>query len=396
MKVLYISSLVSQDLLRNLFESNGQNPGFAVQKFHRLLTRGLVANDVTVQTLSAIPVSCDMSNKLFFHIKPNEEEKVKLHYAFFINLPILRHVCLFLSAFFNTMKWGMKRRQEKVVICDVLNISLCMGALWASKIVGVKCVGVMTDMPGLMVGTQHRKFMGRIIAAINKSYLSGFTHYVFLTEPMNQVINRYKRPYIVMEGLVDMEMVHNSTSVETRVQDYRTIMYAGGLHEKYGLKMLVDAFMQLPYTDIQLSLYGSGPMDSYIKECAIKDKRVVFYGVRPNEEIVAAEQQSTLLVNPRPTHKEFTKYSFPSKNMEYMVSGTPLLTTALPGMPKEYYDYVYIFTNETTAGYQNSLNTVLSIPKNDLVEKGTTAKAFVLKYKNNVIQAKRIIELLRY
>ena len=29
-----------------------------------------------------------------------------------------------------------------------------------------------------------------------------------------------------------------------------------------------------------------------------------------------------------------------------MVSGTPLLTTKLPGMPMEYWEYVYLFDNE--------------------------------------------------
>ena len=37
-------------------------------------------------------------------------------------------------------------------------------------------------------------------------------------------------------------------------------------------------------------------------------------------KIVKEEKKSTLLVNPRFTNEEYTKYSFPSKNMEYMAS----------------------------------------------------------------------------
>lgn len=395
MKVLYVSALVSQKLLKQLYESNHRNPGFAVQKFHRLLTQGLVANGVEVNALSAFPTSFSSNKRILFKLKSEEENGVDIHYAFFLNLPVLRHVCLFFASFFRTLGWGMKERKNKTVICDVLNISVCMGALWASKIVGIKCVGMMTDMPGLMVGGQQKKLKNKIVSSVNKSYLAGFSHYVFLTEQMNQVINRHNRPYIVMEGLVDVEMAKNTT-IHNKTLQKRTVLYAGGLHEKYGLKMLVDAFMQLPYTDIQLSLYGSGPMESYIKECVSNDKRVVYYGVRPNDEIVAAELQATLLVNPRPTHEEFTKYSFPSKNMEYMVSGTPLLTTALPGMPDEYYPYVYLFEEETTIGYRNALKRVLSLTNAELSEKGYQAKKFVLKVKNNQVQTKRIIGLVNY
>ena len=56
MKYLYISTLSSERLIRQLHEHTGINPGYAVQKFGRLLVKGLVANGLDVNTLSAIPV----------------------------------------------------------------------------------------------------------------------------------------------------------------------------------------------------------------------------------------------------------------------------------------------------------------------------------------------------
>lgn len=47
--------------------------------------------------------------------------------------------------------WGVSNKKNKVIVCDVLNISVCIGSLLANKIIGVKSVGIMTDMPGLMV-----------------------------------------------------------------------------------------------------------------------------------------------------------------------------------------------------------------------------------------------------
>ena len=79
--------------------------------------------------------------------------------------------------------------------------------------------------------------------------------------------------------------------------------------------------------------------------------------------------------------------------MEYMVSGTPILTTKLPGMPKEYYDYIYLIEEESENGMRNSITKVLNLPREELIEKGKKARDFVLKYKNNNIQAKRIIRL---
>ena len=90
----------------------------------------------------------------------------------------------------------------------------------------------------------------------------------------------------------------------------------------------------------------------------------------------------------------FAKYSFPSKNMEYMASGTAVLTTNLPGMPKEYLPYVYIFDDETTEGYAKVLRYVLSLPQDELNRKGMEAKTFVMTEKNNIVQAEKLVNMV--
>ena len=77
-----------------------------------------------------------------------------------------------------------------------------------------------------------------------------------------------------------------------------------------------------------------------------------------------------------------------------MVSGTPLLTTRLPGMPEEYYSYVYFFDDESVEGMTEAFSRVLALPDNELSEKGRQAKEFVLKEKNNISQARKVISFL--
>ena len=105
------------------------------------------------------------------------------------------------------------------------------------------------------------------------------------------------------------------------------------------------------------------------------------------------ERKATLLINPRPTNEEYTKYSFPSKTLEYMASGTPVLMTRLPGMPKDYEEYVYLFDEETVEGFANTLGEVLQ-SKSELQEKGKRAREFILTTRNNRGQALRIIHEL--
>ena len=80
--------------------------------------------------------------------------------------------------------------------------------------------------------------------------------------------------------------------------------------------------------------------------------------------------------------------------MEYMASGTPLLTTNLPGMPKEYHNYVFLFKEETVEGYADTIREILSKPETELISFGLKAKKFVLENKNNNAQGKRIIDFI--
>ena len=141
-----------------------------------------------------------------------------------------------------------------------------------------------------------------------------------------------------------------------------------------------------------MHIYGDGKFVDTLLEYQKKDSRIKYNGVVNNEQIVAAEINATLLVNPRFSNQEFVKYSFPSKTSEYMLSGTPLLTTRLCGIPEEYFEYLYTFDEESEDGFANKLQEILSKTTNELDQKGKSAQSFVLKHKNNFVQSKKIID----
>jgi len=71
------------------------------------------------------------------------------------------------------------------------------------------------------------------------------------------------------------------------------------------------------------------------------------------------------------------------------------LTTKLLGMPEEYYDYVFLFDDESLEEMARTMEWILNLPKEELHAKGAAAKEFVLREKNHIVQAKRIVDLLR-
>ena len=161
---------------------------------------------------------------------------------------------------------------------------------------------------------------------------------------------------------------------------------------KYGIHKLVEAVKKLNDKNVELWLYGTGDMNEALQN--EDSKYVKFWGPKSNQEVVAAELRASILINPRPTEDEYTRYSFPSKTLEYMVSGSYTLTTRLAGIPLEYFDYCGVIDDYSIDGITSALRDTLKMSTIKLHEKGMIAKAFVLENKNNNKQAKRVIEFI--
>ena len=198
-----------------------------------------------------------------------------------------------------------------------------------------------------------------------------------------------------MEGLADFSNLEKfkEGASEKQIDTSRpkVLMYAGSLHKCYGIEMLVKAFSRAEDADAELHIYGKGDFGNDLLQYAKNNKRIRYFGVVLNEQVVSAEKEADLLVNPRTSEGEYTKYSFPSKVIEYMASGTPVLMNMLPGIPDEYRKYCYCFESETVDGYVNSLNHVLSMDLRTLRAMGEQAQEFVYAHKNYTAQIKKVL-----
>lgn len=391
MNILYTYSNCSPHKYKSLVESSGIMILQQAQKYHQLLLEGISEIGLNIVAFSCLPVNRQLTKKLFFKSEKDKYKEINYTYLPFINFPILRNISILLSSFFRTIGFFVKNR-DTVVICDILNISVTSGALLATKLLRKKAIGIVTDVPGILADGNNVKVP--ITQKINRWILSKFDAYLFLTEQMNTLINKENRPFVVIEGQVDIGMSSNENILDNKY-DKKVCIYSGSLKSIYGIKMLTQAFIDANVENSELHVYGDGDFTNELREISRCNEKIRYFGVKPNSYVVDEQLKALLLINPRPTNEEYTKYSYPSKNMEYMVSGTPTLTTKLPGMPKEYNEFVYLIENETVEGLSQILRDVLSKPREELHKKGLKAKEFVLREKNNVIQAKKILGMIQ-
>jgi glycosyltransferase involved in cell wall biosynthesis len=390
MNVLFVGKTSTFKTANAILEKTGQNPGFQIIKFINLITDGFRTHNINLSIISNVRASS-------IGIKTEIENGISYQYIFTHRIPILSQLLYYAQSFYHTMKWGLKNKKDSIVFCDIFSSSSSIsGSVLAAKILRIPICGLVTDMITTplttTLNTQHVfwKLFFKIRKKRLHQSLKEYNSFVFVTAQMAQIYNLLQRPYIIMEGSVDSTFIPARNS---RKDSPRVIMYAGAIEAEYGFHELTKAFMSLKTPNIELHVYGNGKFVKELLEYQKKDSRIKYMGVVNNQQIVEAEQKATLLVNPRLSHEEYVKYSFPSKTSEYMLSGTPLLTTRLGGIPQEYFQHVYVFEDESVAGYAKTLEEVLSYPQKELDKKGKEAQAFMLNSKNNIIQSKRIIDL---
>ena len=383
MHIIYAVTTCSDKVYKQLFSGVKVKPAFQSQKYHRLLIEGLAAG-AAVDVVANPPVNRSVLKETFVCLPREEEGGAHYRYIPAIRNPIVKAAAVGLGTFFRTL---FLIRKDSAVIVDGLNRMTALSAMLAARLRGKPCVGIVTDLPDMLSGSGFSKKLANFV-------IRHCTHYVLLTEAMNDYLNKAGKPYVILEGHADITMEQKIPSMEKKISP-RVCFYAGGVSKQYGLANLVEGFRQADIPDAQLHIYGPGDYVKELEKIAEADSRIFYGGMLLNTQIVEKEQEATLLVNPRPTGEEYVKYSFPSKTMEYMASGTPVLTTVLPGMPKEYHPYVYLLEDETSEGIARKLREVLENSAETLFRKGLEARRFVLEQKNNVIQAQKILEMLK-
>lgn len=368
------------------------------QKFFRLFIDGLSRLDgVEVEVLSALPVSASTVNQKRFEYETEVTETgTRYHYLPFRNGKFSRYLSLIHSVKKYTKKLCCDLKSENTyIITDALIPVLTIPCKRIAHKKKIKIGAIVTDIPSLATKMKNRKesFLKSLFLQtyqrISDIDLRSYDFYVPLTESINDVVNEKNRPYCVVEGFADS----GDTSISETHENY--VMYAGGVYEKYGVKNLVDAFVSLNRTDMSLKIFGDG---SYVEELnAVCDEHtnVQYMGCVLPEQVVEYEKKALLLVNPRPTDENFAKYSFPSKTMEYLLSGTAVISTRLPGIPQEYFNVMYAFEDSSYDGILEGLRSVLEIPAEDLVKQGARGHDFVINEKNNVRMAEIIKNFLK-
>lgn len=389
--ILYISQLYHESLYAEYFKQSNGSLDYASNNLSRAILNGFNENKACVEVLNAPHVG---SFPLYYKKPFVKGIKAELFESIsYFNLIYLKRRIIKRKMNKRILDWCKKDSKNRILFFysyTYLSIIEKVKKLYPDA----KVFLLVADLPEFLstgngIITRLHKLMGGNKPA-SENYYNLVDGYVLLSAAMKDRLPVGERPWIVVEGIYNPEQ---DDVVEDK-DKYKVVLYSGSLGRRYGIVDLLEAFHGISNPDYRLWICGNGDGKVDVEKFAKIDSRIVYKGMLHRKEVIKLQKAATLLINPRKSNAEYTKYSFPSKTMEYMASGTPTLMAHLQCMPSEYDEHLYYFQNESMLGIRECIVGICEKDISELIMKGENASTFIRNNKTPKPQVKKILDFI--
>lgn len=292
-------------------------------------------------------------------------------------------------------QWAKKNKNENVtVFVYSMHTPFMAAATTVKKIIpNAKIVLLIPDLPQFMDMNMSalKKILKKIDWRIIQKNMKYVDKYILYSRHMAEFLKLKDGSWTVMEGSYDVSLLVEGAE---KSSEKISVMYSGVLDLRYGIRELLDA-MALLDDRYELWLTGNGNAVPVIEERAKTDPRIKYYGYFPTrEELLKKQSEATMLISTRDPSEPASRYCFPSKIFEYMVSGNPVLSTVIDGIPEEYFDYLIPLPDISPETLKEKITSIADMDKASREDLGARSREFVLENKNNVAQMKKVLEFI--
>lgn len=370
----------------------------AANTFQQRLIAGLKAQDINLKVVSAPfigPWPTAYTDKTFKGFEAGESAE-NVQYVHFNNIWGYRNISRTVA-----LKKCVKdfirnsKSEKKAIIVYCPHTPFLEAAVYGKGLDNsVHIHMVVPDLPQYMNLSKKAHpiydFFKKIDIQKMEKLIAQVDSFMLLTKYMADKLHVGNRPYIVVEGVTDVKNLPPE-----KKEHGKKVAYAGKLVEAFGAKRLVKAFEMIDDPEASLHICGGGELKPYVEEMCQKDSRIHYYGVVPAEKANEILQNADVLVNPRQNDDEYTKYSFPSKNIEYLMTGNALVAYMLDGIPEIYKDFFIVPSSCETYSLSEAICFALNESEQAKERKKQEVWRYLAETKEKEAVAERVVSLLQ-
>lgn len=379
MQYLYIGYYVNEEAFDLILKKKINNMSFARQKFEINIMRGLFERlGKKINFLSYVPID----NSIKLSEKSILDNIIIEH--IFINKKNIISMLEAREKLKNYLETYKSREQNGLcIIMYAVNPIFLNIILKLKKKYNIKIITICSEIPVL------RRYKSNVISKIKKQVLTHynkkFDGYILFSRQMLDVLKIKNKPFMVLEGIAP------EFTEEPQKNRKNVVMYAGGLAKDNNVSLLIECCSLIKELD-EVWICGDGEEKGYIEKKVIENKKIKYFGRLKNDEVVELEKKAKILVNLRSPEEKLTKYSFPSKILEYISSGTLVVSSKLEGIPEEYFDYIVPISEFSKENIIKVLESIFYMKESEYIIRCKKAQEFIKKEKNYITQVKKIID----
>ena len=354
MKILFLCGIIDEENIEEIERQSISKVDYAANLFQQKLLEGFthIMKDKNgdkeieeISVLSAPFIGAYPNGSKILNFKGFSKNREGYTYVKFNNIWGLRNISR-TKSLKKAIKSFAKADGEKLILIYCPHTPFVKAAEYAKKIdKNIKICLYAPDVPQYMnisakINPIYKIAKKYDIASITK-HMSYVDSFVLLTKHMVDYLPVGNKPFKVIEGIVSPNIFENNKYKTFAENGKKYIVYTGSVMEKYGVSNLVDAMKYISDPNIYLVLCGDGDGYQYAESASEKDKRIILLGQVTSSVAHEWQQKATVLVNPRQGTEVYTRVSFPSKNIEYLLSGKPVVAYFLSGMPEIYRNFIF-------------------------------------------------------
>ncbi len=219
--------------------------------------------------------------------------------------------------------------------------------------------------------------------------------------PFARLVRRFVKPGRVYLSWADYERDRSSTKLHLdgaaeAMRPYATppttstVVYTGSVSTNAGADLLAQAFARIERADARLIVCGPGRSEA-LQDLARRDARVTIRGLVSEAELREVCASASVFVNPRLPSAPENINNFPSKLLEYLSYGRPIVSTWTPGLAPEYLEVLRVSDDDPDV----FAKAVIRALEDDPVRSYARAEAFVNASRTWSAQAARLDAWLR-
>lgn len=305
-----------------------------------------------------------------------------------VNFGPLKILTLGLSAAWATLVWGWKnRKSRRVVVSYNLNAPPAFFLVPVCRLFGMEYVPFIGDIyvPGEVVDDS---WMRRLEFALQRRAIKKSHGLVVCNE---SIIDDFApgSGFLLVEGGVPESQVHENSRLAEGGPGFH-IVFAGQLSELNGVQLLLDALEFVDVPGLKVTVMGDGPYADDVRRDALVDPRIAFLGLVPHDEVLRQYESADLLLNLRRTEYQTSRYVFPSKVVECLSTGVPLLSTGTGHVEREFGEFVFMLEDETPECLARTIGFIAGLEPSARHEFGARAQRYVLENKTWEAQVRKL------